>query len=450
MDDILRRAEQFAIGTHRRVDQRRKYTDQPYDAHLRAVVEIVETVTSDPEVLAAAWLHDAIEDTPATYDDIEREFGTEVADLVAELSDVSRASDGNRAVRKSIDRAHLARASARAKTVKLADLIDNTRDIVKHDPRFGRVFVTEAASLLEVLEDGDPVLYARAGKVIAKSAESLGLPPPRQPILLPESRVAMPASESFFFKQRVVRLFADCFRATDIAEPLRSFDSSRDPADIARVLKDQNLSVAGIRRDGFMLGFVRGADLESDIETSSFRGFGADQIVDGDASLTDVIHVLNRHNHCFVALLGEVVGYIGRADIERPVVRMWLFGIVTLIELEITEQVRSRWSEDDLAGLLTKGRLTKARELQDERARRGVACSLLDCLQLTDKVQILIQDEEALEYLGFRTKRAVKQVLREMESLRNNLAHAQDIVTYDWAQIVRLVRRIEELAALDV
>lgn len=60
--------------------------------------------------------------------------------------------------------------------------------------------------------------------------------------------------------------------------------------------------------------------------------------------------------------------------------------------------------------------------------------------------RILFESKEALDELGFRSKRSAKQVLSEFESLRNNLAHAQDIVTYDWAQIVRLVRRIEEMS----
>jgi hypothetical protein len=446
MDDLVKRAETYARHTHRRIDQRRKYTNQPYDAHLKAVVDILRTVSDDPELLAAAWLHDTLEDTPATYEDLETEFGTEVADLVAELTDVSRTSDGNRAVRKAIDRAHLARASSRAKTIKLADLIDNCRDIVKHDERFGRVFVTEASAMLEVLQDGNARLYAQASKLISRSAERLDLPAPRQSVLLPDAPLSPAGPEPFFFKQRVVRLFADCFRATDIAEPLRSFDSTRDPQDIARVLEEHDLSVAGIRIDGHMMGYVRRADLEAGIDDRAMRGLTSDHIVDGDASLADVIHVLTRYNHCFVTLLGEVVGCISRADIQKPVVRMWLFGIVTLIELEITERVRARWPGDSWQELLTAGRLDKARELQAERDRRGIRSDLFDCLQLTDKALILFESTEALADLGFRSKRSAKSVLRELESLRNNLAHAQDIVTYDWAQIVRIVRRIEEMS----
>ena len=158
----MQRAVKFATQAHRRIDQRRKYSKQPYEVHLKSVADIVASVTDDEEMLAAAWLHDTVEDTPATIEDIEREFGEGVAGLVSDLTDVSRPGDGNRAVRKAIDRAHSARASARAKTVKLADLIDNCRDICSHDERFARVFLVEMAALLEVLDDGDPRLLRRA------------------------------------------------------------------------------------------------------------------------------------------------------------------------------------------------------------------------------------------------------------------------------------------------
>ena len=67
---------------------------------------------------------------------------------------------------------------------------------------------------------------------------------------------------------------------------------------------------------------------------------------------------------------------------------------------------------------------------------------LLDCLQLADKGRILISRDETLQQLGLDSRRAAKKVIRELESLRNNLAHAQDIVTYDWAQIARMAQRM--------
>jgi (p)ppGpp synthase/HD superfamily hydrolase len=90
------------------------------------------------------------------------EFGKQVAALVADLTDVSRFEDGNRQARKCIDREHTAKASPDAKTIKLADLIDNTRSIVAHDPDFAKVYLGEKRQLLKVLREGDPVLWKLA------------------------------------------------------------------------------------------------------------------------------------------------------------------------------------------------------------------------------------------------------------------------------------------------
>ena len=89
MNDLVAAARRFATEAHERIDQRRKYSNQPYQEHLKAVAEHVAGVTDDVEMIAAAWLHDTVEDTPATFGDLERAFGRAVRDLVAELKDVS-------------------------------------------------------------------------------------------------------------------------------------------------------------------------------------------------------------------------------------------------------------------------------------------------------------------------------------------------------------------------
>ena len=90
---------------------------------------------------------------------IARQFGSVVASYVEQLTDVSRPEDGNRAARKAIDLAHTALASPQAHTIKLADLISNTRSIVDRDPVFAVTYLAEKRKLLEVLKDGDPNLY---------------------------------------------------------------------------------------------------------------------------------------------------------------------------------------------------------------------------------------------------------------------------------------------------
>ena len=153
MSELVERAVAFAEKAHKQ--QRRKYTHECYAVHLGAVAGLVRSVGGEPEAVAAAWLHDVVEDTEVELEQIEREFGAHVSRLVQELTDVSTLADGNRAARKQVDRERLARASAEAQTVKLADLIDNARSITEHDPRFAKIFLAEMQALLEVLVSGD-------------------------------------------------------------------------------------------------------------------------------------------------------------------------------------------------------------------------------------------------------------------------------------------------------
>ncbi len=87
-------------------------------------------------------------------------------------------------------------------------------------------------------------------------------------------------------------------------------------------------------------------------------------------------------------------------------------------------------------------RLKKAEDLQNERKRRNQHVKLLDCLQLGDKIKILIKDPEMREDMGFESKRTAEKGSKDFESLRNSLAHAQDIITNNWETIVVISRRL--------
>lgn len=163
--DVLR-AKDFAAKAHASIGHKRKYTGEDYFVHPMEVAAIVSTVPHTKEMLMAAYLHDTVEDTPVTIEEIRAEFGEVVADHVADLTDVSVPTDGNRAERKAKDLAHTAQGSPGSKTVKLADLISNTKSIVAHDHKFATVYLEEKAKTLEVLTEGDPTLHAEAMKIL--------------------------------------------------------------------------------------------------------------------------------------------------------------------------------------------------------------------------------------------------------------------------------------------
>lgn len=165
--EIVEKARIFATAAHAAVAQVRKYTGEPYIVHPAEVAGIVDSVEGATfEMVAAAWLHDVVEDTGVTIETIRAEFGDEVADIVGWLTDVSTPEDGNRAVRKAIDRAHTADAPATAQTIKLADLISNTRSIMAHDEKFAKTYLEEKRLLLSVMTKGDTGLMATARKYV--------------------------------------------------------------------------------------------------------------------------------------------------------------------------------------------------------------------------------------------------------------------------------------------
>lgn len=163
--ELVNFAYEYAKEAHG--DQKRKYTGEPYINHPVAVAKIVMGVPHNIDMLCAALLHDVIEDTERTYEDIrDVGFMFPIADMVVELSDVSKPEDGNRAFRKQLDREHLATISNHAKTVKLADLINNSESITRHDAGFAKVYMKEKKLLLPLLEGGDHKLMEIATKIV--------------------------------------------------------------------------------------------------------------------------------------------------------------------------------------------------------------------------------------------------------------------------------------------
>jgi guanosine-3',5'-bis(diphosphate) 3'-pyrophosphohydrolase len=124
----------LAFAAHKHRDQRRKDAGaSPYINHPIALADILvnEGGIIDHVVLCAAILHDTIEDTETTYEELVVAFGPEIADVVAEVTD-DKSLD--KAVRKQLQIEHAAHASVRAKLVKLADKTCNLRDIAATPP----------------------------------------------------------------------------------------------------------------------------------------------------------------------------------------------------------------------------------------------------------------------------------------------------------------------------
>lgn len=179
-DSILEEVKAFAALAHG--TQRRKYSDELYIHHPIRVMEMCRSHTDDHCVLAAALLHDVLEDTAVTKEAIQdflrsvmsAEHTARTLQLVVELTDIYTKKNYprlNRRARKSKEAERLSHASADAQTIKYADIIDNATNIFVHDPDFAVVFIQEGKHLLNKMRNGDPTLFTQALLVVEDCLE---------------------------------------------------------------------------------------------------------------------------------------------------------------------------------------------------------------------------------------------------------------------------------------
>ena len=155
---MYEKAVKFATKAHEGAV--RKYTGAPYITHPIAVAELVRVFDPRPEVIVAAVLHDVVEDTPVTLEEIEAEFGPVVADLVKYVTNVAGPEIENRKSRFAVNASHFADGPSGAHNLKIADAIHNMATLEEYDPEFYKTYRIEKAALNMLMTKAHPGLTA--------------------------------------------------------------------------------------------------------------------------------------------------------------------------------------------------------------------------------------------------------------------------------------------------
>jgi hypothetical protein len=240
------------------------------------------------------------------------------------------------------------------------------------------------------------------------------------------------------------KVFQEGFVVHDIAEPLISFDGWSPVDRVRDFMVAGKYEVLGIRREGLVEGIVELDALEDGICQDCMRPFEPELVISESTPLADVVLRLKNQRYLFVSILGRIGGIVSRSDLEKPPVRMWLFGMVTLIEMRFSRMIDKLCPDGTWRQFLSDGRINKAEDLLAERRRRNQKLGLLDCLQFSDKGQIFARNSELRDLTQFKSRKQIEDAFKGVERLRNNLAHAQDIHS-DWDMIVLLAENLERV-----
>jgi hypothetical protein len=241
------------------------------------------------------------------------------------------------------------------------------------------------------------------------------------------------------------RVFQQAFCVHDVARPLLSFDDTTLTEQINAILDARGDRIAGVRTDGVTTHFVTASELAAGRCSDFAHPIDDSQVVADSLPLAQLVLRLKEQPDLFVESLGQIGGIVSRVDLHQPPARMWLFGMVTLLEMRFSRMIARECPNDSWRSYLSEGRIQKAEALLEERRRRNHQTTLADCLQFADKTRIIARNQQLRSLTRFESKRQIEDVGKSLELLRNNLAHSQDIITSDWETIVALAENLESV-----
>jgi hypothetical protein len=244
------------------------------------------------------------------------------------------------------------------------------------------------------------------------------------------------------------RIFLRNLVARDIAEPLPSFDNNLPAEEARTALLEARQSVAGVRNKGWVTGYLIADELGEGICANYTHPLDEAVVLADSTPLLDLTRALKEREWVLMRVLGEVSGIVTKDDLQDPPVRMWLFGMITVIELRFQKMIEEHFQAEEWVKHISPSRLEKARLMLEERRRRNQDSALVECLQFSDKAQIIARDERLRQQAGFASRHRADEGIKRMERLRNNLAHSQSIVDTDWEVIAGISDHLQRFFEL--
>jgi hypothetical protein len=241
------------------------------------------------------------------------------------------------------------------------------------------------------------------------------------------------------------RLFRESITAREIAEPLAAFDANQSAEKVKSFMDEKGFDVVGVSSDGAMLGYVEKRGIKEGLLRDHTKTFSEALLLDEKTPLLETLGKLADEEFVFLRFLGAPSAIVTRSDLQKAPVRMWLFGLVSILEMQLLKLIKNNSEGDWWRASLADVRIAAAEKIYDERMKKKEDIGLADCLQLCDKREIIFADKGLFEKTGFSSRREWESVMKKTETLRNNLAHSNEINTESWPEKAKLALRIERL-----
>ena len=241
-------------------------------------------------------------------------------------------------------------------------------------------------------------------------------------------------------------LFEKNITVNSISEVLATCNVRDDAQQIRDKMFLKDFDVIGVEENGLVIGYVLREDLGAGTCKDYTRSYSPSDLVSDSTPLLQTLFIFKDTDRLFIIEGNRITKVVTLADLQKPPIRMLLFGVISLVEMHLYQIIREYFAEDTWKKHLSDKRIQQTEELFLQRKARNEAIELSDCLQLCDKRDIVLNEQSLRELLGIESKSKGKDFFKKLEILRNNLAHSQDLNTQNsWNEMITLIEQTEKL-----
>jgi len=220
-------------------------------------------------------------------------------------------------------------------------------------------------------------------------------------------------------------IFLDNAKISTVLEPVLVVKNSDRSLSVQAALEERDFdTTCVVEENGEIVGKIEKTSLGEGIVSDFLIEIQDHEKVDENVSLVELLDTLILSNYKYVTREGKIYGIITRSDINKPIPRTYLFGVVSLVELHMNFWVNFYYPEKTWIGLLKKDRQKKLSDNINLRKNGGDYLNTIDCAQFCDKKEILRNTSDFLKQFKF-SKTRYTDFMTRLEKVRNEIAHSQ-------------------------
>jgi hypothetical protein len=212
-----------------------------------------------------------------------------------------------------------------------------------------------------------------------------------------------------------------------------------DAETVRQKMEKLNIDVAPLKEQPYYHRYIVAKELANGHCGKCAHSIDVTMIVAETLPVVDLFEMLQKRPFLFVLQGRSIGGIVTKADLQRVPVRILMFGLITLLEMNLRESIRQRYTNNDWIDMLSEKRKEDVKGLQVERQKKDASIGLLECTQLCDLKEIIACDPLLQKIFAGLSKNQFRNRLERIEYYRNNLAHAQvmdlDLLLYIFLEI---------------